>query len=102
MAWTIKLDGTTVAVEDLPLADFELLARKHDINWYQLLASPGAYPTAFYEVIVLACAQAGVTPPDAPKTMGDVVRLVELLEMGDDRPDQWVDGSPLEEGPTTG
>ena len=102
MAWTIILGEKKVAVEDLPLAEFEQLARKHDVNWFQLLASPGAYPSAFYELVCLAADQAGAERPPAPKTMGDVVRLVDMLEMGDDRPSSWSDGAPLEDGQTTG
>lgn len=101
MAWTIKLGDTSVSVEDLPLKEFEQITREFDVNWYHLFASPGAYPSAFWRVVCLAADRAGVPRPTEPETIGDIVGLIDMLEMGDDRPTTWDDGRPTEDGQET-
>ena len=95
MAWTIRFDDTCVNIEDLPIAEFVPIARKHDVSWYELLATPGAHPQALYEVICVAARAAGVPAPDPVEKMGDVVRLIGMLEVGTDTlPTRWDDGNP--------
>lgn len=95
--WAIKFGDTQVSIEDLPIDRFVPIARKHDVSWYELLASPGAHPQALWEVIAVAADIAGVPAPDPVVKMSDVVRLVEMLELADDTlPTEWVDGAPLE------
>lgn len=102
MAWTFKFDSTRVSIEDLPIEQFETIAKKHDVSWYELLSTPGAHPTALWEVCCLAADAAGAAHPAKPEKLGDVVKLIGLLELGtDDLPTEWADGNPPEGDPAT-
>lgn len=102
MAWNIRFGDTRVSIEDLPIEKFVPIAKRHDVSWYELLATPGAHPQAFYEVVCLAADQAGIPHPEKPSKMGEIVGLLEMLEVGqDDLPTEWSEGNPQGAGQET-
>lgn len=102
-SWVFTFADTKVSVEDLPIVEFEEIGRRHDVSWFQLLASPGAHPSALYDVVCLAAKFAGVEPPPKPERMGDVVKLIDMMELveAETLPTMWEDGSPLAEDQAT-
>ena len=96
MAWQITIGQQSKLIDDLPIEKIESVASRHGTSWYELVASsPARYPSAFYDVVRVVAEELGVDPPDRPSTVGDMKRLLELIDfVDDDLPTEGVDGNP--------
>ena len=92
--------GQVVRLEtDLEFGDIVKIAEKHGLNWLYLLATPElGTGVALADLYALACRTAGVPVPErlTARMILDAVKDVD-----DDLPEEYVDGFPKADGPTT-
>jgi hypothetical protein len=102
----VSIDGSTMRVEDLPLAVVDKIAKQTDVPWYQVVAQPLADLLVARLVIEAVCAHLSLTVPEGltPRTITAIFTAVPD-DVPDDVPEDEPD-DPFESGgnatPTSG
>ena len=88
----IKLEGCEpFRLDDLPIADFQKIARKHGISWASLLNAPAQDPDAMADLVDLVADRNGVPRPARPTTVREAMSVLNdlLVFVEDDLPTEW-------------
>ena len=68
MPFAIRAGDITTRLDDLPIGEFQAIAKKHDCSWFDLWNTPASDPEAFYDIVELAVKHGGGTLPTRPAT----------------------------------
>lgn len=103
MPFAIRAGDIETRLDDLPIGEFQQVAKRHNLSWFDLWNTPAQEPDAFYELVELAVRHGGGTLPQRPATVKDTLTLISecLQVVDDDLPTMWEDGNPPEADQTT-
>lgn len=103
MAFAIRAGDVTTRLEDLPIGEFQQIAKRYGVSWFELWQTPASNADAFFDLVELAVRHGGGTLPKRPATVGEslamISKLLEIVE--DDLPSMWDDAVPQEADQTT-